>query len=42
MLVVSLDCNVLDHSDWDSNLEIKADLASTRRKEVKLVTNCDQ
>ena len=42
MLVVSLDCIVLDHSDWDSNLEIKTDLASTRRKEVKLVTNCDE
>ncbi len=34
------------YSDWarDSNLqvEIKTDLASTRRKEVKLVINCDE
>ncbi len=28
MLVVSLDCIVLDHSDWDPNLEIKTDLVS--------------
>ncbi len=42
MLVVILACIVLDHSDWDSNLEIKTDLASTRQKEVQLVTNCDE
>ncbi len=39
---MSLGCIVLDHSDWDSNLETKTDLASTRQKEVKLVTNCDE
>ena len=33
---------VLDHSDWDSNLAMKTDLASTCRIEVKLVTNCDE
>ncbi len=41
---MDLDCIVLDHSGWDSNLAIKTNLARTRRIEVilVLVANCDE
>ena len=39
---MDLDCIVLDHSDWDSDLAIKTNLARTRRIEVILVANCDE
>ena len=39
---MDLDCIVLDHFDWDSNLVIKTHLARTHQIEVKLATNCDE
>ena len=42
MLVVSLDCIVLECTAWDSNLEINKDLARARQKEIKLVAKNDE